>query len=104
MSFLNTITFNSRNQADSGNNNYSLSNIDTNVNDIALLDGQQRLTALYVSLYGNLYIRQKNARKKNRGGIVAKLFVELNKNKLTVDEEEYNSKKFDISFNTKLGM
>lgn len=104
MSFLNTITFNSRNQADSGNNNYSLSNIDTNVNDTAILDGQQRLTALYVSLYGDLYIRQKNARKKNRGGIVAKLFVELNKNKLTVDEEEYNSKKFDISFNTKLGM
>ena len=83
---------------------YTLSNIDTNVNDTAILDGQQRLTALYVSLYGDLYIRQKNARKKNRGGIVAKLFVELNKNKLTVDEEEYNSKKFDISFNTKLGM
>ena len=33
MSFLNTITFNSRNQADSGNNNYSLSNIDTNLNE-----------------------------------------------------------------------
>lgn len=31
--FLNTITFNSRNQADSGNNNYSLSNIDTNLNE-----------------------------------------------------------------------
>ena len=104
MSFLSSITFNSRNQADAGNNNYSLSNIDTNVNDTAILDGQQRLTALYVSLYGDLFIRQKNARKKNRGGIIAKLFVELNRNKLTVDEEEYNSKKYDIAFNTKLGM
>lgn len=104
MSFLSSITFNSRNQADAGNNNYSLSNIDTNVNDTAILDGQQRLTALYVSLYGDLFIRQKNARKKNRGGIIAKLFVELNRNKLTVDEEEYNSKKYDIGFNTKLGM
>ncbi len=103
MSFLSSITFNSRNQADAGNNNYSLSNINTNINDTAILDGQQRLTALYVSLYGDLYIRQKNARKKSKAGIVAKLFVELNKNKLTVDEEEYNSKKYDIGFNTKLG-
>ena len=26
------------------------------------------------------------------------LLIELNKNKLDVDEEEYNSKKFDIKF------
>ena len=64
MSFLNTITFNSHNQDDSGNNNYSLSNIDTNVSDIAILDGQQRLTVLYVSFYGNLYIRQKMHEKR----------------------------------------
>lgn len=104
MSFLSSVTFNSRNQARGENNNYSLSSIDTRINDTAIIDGQQRLTALYVSLYGDLYIRKKNARKKDKGGIVAKLFVELNNNKLTVDEEEYNSKKYDIKFNTKLGM
>lgn len=104
MSFLSSVTFNSRNQTRGENNNYSLSSIDTRINDTAIIDGQQRLTALYVSLYGDLYIRKKNARKKDKGGIVAKLFVELNNNKLTVDEEEYNSKKYDIKFNTKLGM
>lgn len=61
MSFLEQVTFNSRMQADEGNNNYVLSNIDTQYNDTAILDGQQRLTALYISLYGNLYIRQKYA-------------------------------------------
>ena len=29
---------------------------------------------------------------ENKGGIVTKLLIELNKNKITVDEEEYNSK------------
>lgn len=104
MSFLEQVTFNSRMQADEGNNNYVLSNIDTQYNDTAILDGQQRLTALYISLYGNLYIRQKYASKSNTGGIVAKLFIELNKNKLTVDEEEYNSKKFDVKFSNKVGI
>lgn len=37
------------------------------------------------------------------GGTVTKLLIELNKNKLDVDEEEYNSKKFDIKFSVKVG-
>lgn len=104
MSFLDKVTFNSRLQADDGNNNYTLSNIDTRFNDTAILDGQQRLTALFISLYGDLYIRPKNSRKQYGGGIIAKLFIELNKNKLSLDEDEYNSKKFDIKFSTKIGM
>lgn len=104
MSFLEKVTFNSRLQTDEGNNNYATSNIDTLYNDTAILDGQQRLTALYISLYGQLYIRQRYASKSNTGGIVAKLFIELNKNRLNVDEEEYNSKKYDIKFSTKVGM
>jgi hypothetical protein len=67
------------------------------------LDGQQRLTSLFLSLYGEAFIRQKYARRKNSGGIVTKLLIELNKNKITVDEEEYNSKKFDIKFSDKIG-
>lgn len=52
---------------------------------------------------GNAYIRQKHARRNNNGGLVTKLLIELNKNKLTVDEEEYNSKKYDIKFSEKVG-
>lgn len=99
--FLSEVTFDSRKQADSVN--YELSNINVKITDTAVLDGQQRLTSLYLSLLGEAHIRQKHARKKNTGGITTKLLIELNKNKLTIDEEEYNSKKFDIRFSEKIG-
>lgn len=99
--FLSSVTFDSRKQADSVN--YELSSIDVKLTDTAVLDGQQRLTSLYLSLFGDAFIRQKHARKKSGGGIVTKLLIELNKNKLTVDEEEYNSKKYDIKFSEKVG-
>lgn len=99
--FLTEVTFDSRKQADSVN--YELSNINVKISDTAVLDGQQRLTSLYLSLFGEAYIRQKHARKNNSGGIVTKLLIELNKNKLDVDEEEYNSKKYDIKFSEKVG-
>ncbi len=99
--FLHEVTFDSRKQADSIN--YELSGIDVRSTDTAILDGQQRLTSLFLSLYGRAFIRQKHARKKNAGGTVVKLLIELNRHKLTVDEEEYNSKKFDIKFTEKVG-
>lgn len=99
--FLSSVTFDSRKQADSVN--YELSSINVKITDTAVLDGQQRLTSLYLSLFGDAFIRQKHARKKTNGGIVTKLLIELNKNKLTVDEEEYNSKKYDIKFSEKVG-
>lgn len=99
--FLDEVTFDNRKQADTVN--YELSNINVNKTDTAVLDGQQRLTSLFLSLFGNAFIRQKYARRKNSGGIVTKLLIELNKNKLTVDEEEYNSKKYDIKFSEKVG-
>lgn len=99
--FLSEVTFDSRKQADSVN--YELTGINVNTTDTAVLDGQQRLTSLYLSLLGDAYIRQKHARKMNKGGLVTKLLIELNKNKLDVDEEEYNSKKFDIKFSEKIG-
>lgn len=61
------------------------------------------MTSLFLSLFGDSYIRQKYARKSTVGGTVTKLLIELNKNKLDVDEEEYNSKKFDIRFSEKVG-
>ena len=99
--FLSEVTFDSRKQADSVN--CELSSINGNLTDTAVLDGQQRLTSLFLSLYGQAYIRQKHARKKIAGGTVVKLLIELNKNRLAVDEEEYNSKKFDIRFAERIG-
>ena len=99
--FLTSVTFDNRKQADSVN--YELTNINVAVTDTAILDGQQRLTSLFLSLFGDSYIRQKYARKSTVGGTVTKLLIELNKNKLDVDEEEYNSKKYDIRFSEKVG-
>ena len=99
--FLSEVTFDSRKQADSVN--YELSSVNFKITDTAVLDGQQRLTSLFLSLFGRAHIRQKHARKKFAGGTVVKLLVELNKHKLTVDEEEYNNKKFDIKFTSKVG-
>jgi len=97
--FLKSVTFDSKKQAD--NINYELSSIKPHISDTAILDGQQRLTSLYLSLFGTSYIREKHARRKTTGGIVSKLVIELN-NKVSA-EEEYNNKKFDIKFNDKIG-
>jgi len=99
--FLEKVTFDSRKQSDSPN--YELSSINVKTTDTAVLDGQQRLTSLFLSLYGEANIRQKYARKGSGPNILTKLLIELNKNKLDVDEEEYNSKKYDIKFSEKVG-
>lgn len=99
--FLTKVVFDSRKQADSVN--YDLSNINVKISDTAILDGQQRLTSLYLSLMGEAHIRQKYARKKSASTTITKMVIELNQNKLSVDEEEYNSKKYDIRFTEKAG-
>lgn len=99
--FLSEVTFDSRKQADSVN--YELISINVKNTNTAVLDGQQRLTSLFLSLFGGAYIRPNYARKKTGDKIVSKLLIELNKNKISVDEEEYNTKKFDIKFSEKIG-
>jgi len=99
--FLQEITFNNRKKSDTPN--YDLSIINLSNTNTAVLDGQQRLTSLYLSLLGDAFIRPKNARKVNGDRIVSKLVIELNQNKITIDEEDYNSKKFDIQFTDKVG-
>ena len=98
--FLSRVTFDSRKQADSVN--YDLVTINVNSTDTAILDGQQRLTSLFLSLLGDASIRPNYARRTTGTTTVIKLLLELNKNKLTVDEEEYNSKKYDIKFSEKI--
>lgn len=99
--FLTDVTFDSRKSADS--TNYELTSVNVRNTDTAILDGQQRLTSLYLSLFGEAFIRPKNARKVGGGKTITKLLIELNKNKIDVDEEEYNNKKFDIKFSEKIG-
>lgn len=100
--FTREATFNCRKQAES--TNYTLSKIDLNKTHTAVLDGQQRLTSLYLSLFGDVFIRQKHARKKSTDGLLAKLIIELDKHKVSIGEEGYNSKKYGIKYTDKIGM
>ena len=84
--FMKEITFDSRKQADSVN--YELSSVDVSMTDTAILDGQQRLTSLYLLLFGTAHIRQKHARRSTNGGTLTKLLIELNENKLDIDEDD----------------
>ncbi len=97
--FLKQATFNSRKQSDDVN--FPINSIDFNYTDIAILDGQQRLTSLFLSLCGDTYLRPKYSNKNSGVMYVYKLFIELDKNKLEQDEEDYNSKKYDIKFTSK---
>ena len=100
--FLTKVTFDSTKSPDSVN--YGLSHINLKYSDTAVLDGQQRLTSLFLSLEGEAHIRSKHARKKNSSTTIEKLVIELDKNRLTVDEDEYNSKRYDVRFTDKIGM
>lgn len=97
--FLNQATFNSSKLCDDVN--FPMNNIDFNYTDIAILDGQQRLTSLFLSLYGNTYLRPKFVNKNRADKYVYKLYIELDKNKIEQDDEDYNSKNYDIKFTSK---
>ncbi len=100
-SFLKEVIFDSRKAADSAN--YDLESLDTSTTNIAVLDGQQRLTSLYLSLFGEAYIRPNRARKKSGAKAYTKLLIELNKNQLELDSDEFNGKAYDIRFSDKIG-
>ena len=97
--FLKQATFNSRQQSDDVN--FPINSINFDYTDIAILDGQQRLTSLYLSLFGETYLRPRYTNKNSGAMYVYKLFIELDKNKLEQDEDDYNSKKYDIKFTSK---
>jgi len=83
--FLSHVIFDSRKSPSSAN--YELTSIDTKTTDTAVLDGQQRLTSLYLSLFGEASILPKFAKKKSGVTILTKLLIELNKNKISTGEE-----------------
>lgn len=99
--FLKDVCFNNAKQPKSAN--YELFGVSFEKTDTAVLDGQQRLTSLYLSLLGNAEILAKHAHN-HKNGIRSKLVIELNQNKLDVEEEGYNSKKYDIRFTDKTGL
>ena len=79
---------------------YTQVKIDFNVTDTAVLDGQQRLTALYLSLYGKLFITPKRART-NKDATECQLVIELDNTKLDIEDYDsenraYNAKQYDI--------
>ena len=98
--FLKSATFNF--QKKSATPNYELSGIkNTKITDTAILDGQQRLTSLYLSLLcDNIYIKGKHER--GEGGRLAKLLIELDKSKIEDVEGEFNTKQYDIAFTENL--
>lgn len=97
--FLKSVTFNF--QKKSSTPNYALSSINTKITDTAVLDGQQRLTSLYLSLFcDDVYIKGKHER--GVGGALSKLLIELDKNKIEDKEDEFNAKQYDITFTEKI--
>ena len=99
--FLKDVSFNNAKQPKSAN--YKLYGISFEKTDIAVLDGQQRLTSLYLSLLGNAEVLAKYARS-SYNSIRSRLVIELNQNKINVEEEGYNSKKYDIRFTDRTGL
>ena len=97
--FKKVINFDSAKKAE--DEQYDLISIDTRKTDVAILDGQQRLTSLYLSLYGETGIREKYARKKTSSIKKTKLIIELNKNKIE-DDDDFGEKKYDIRFTEKV--
>ncbi|MBR5096027.1 MAG: DUF262 domain-containing protein [Treponema sp.] len=86
-----------RSKKEPGLTNYSTQTIDINVSDTAVVDGQQRLTSLYLSLFGEVEIA---GRGKN--GFGSKLYIELDKNKVDTDSDEVSSKTYGFEFTDKI--
>lgn len=66
---------------------------------IAVLDGQQRLTSLFLSLMGNLYKEPR----KGSSRYPIKLFIELDESKID-ENNAFNSKKYGIYFSEKVAL
>ncbi len=81
---------------------YELSKINLDVSNIAVLDGQQRLTSLFLSLYCDDVLVLKAHERSGTGGTRAKLLIELDESKIEIDGNDYNSKKYDIRFTEKI--
>lgn len=106
--FLSSAAFKSG-KHEPANNKFELSGIDINYTDTAVLDGQQRLTSLFISLFGEAMIRQKWA-QSNAKASPAFLYLELDRQNLdfyddedsSEHEYEYNAKRYGFTFTSKM--
>ena len=83
--FMKEIRFDSARKADSVN--YDLRNINLELSDTAVLDGQQRLTSLFITLLGQTGLRGKYQKKSNNERRITELMIQLNKNKIEIQDE-----------------
>lgn len=78
---------------------------DANLNtcNTAVLDGQQRLASLYMSLCCYVGIKKKYSKSKSSKNEQAKLFIQLEKSRAEENVSDYfGDKKFDINFSTQI--
>ena len=94
LSFFKKVYFNSAKQAKKNNIFTTIDVVESG--QIAVLDGQQRLTALFVSLLGTTYVYKKY--KKENDKEEYELVIELDGSKI---ENTDNSKNYDIRFTNK---
>lgn len=94
LSFFKKVCFNSAKQAKKNNIFTPIDVVESG--QIAVLDGQQRLTALFVSLLGTTYVYKKY--KKENDKEEYELVIELDGSKI---ENTDNSKNYDIRFTNK---
>lgn len=94
--FMKNVNFSNSRKAEDVN--YSLGEVDLQVSNHAILDGQQRLTSLYLSLFGEVHIKNKG----NKGGsFPSRLYIELDKNNIG-NESEFGALKYQIKFKEKI--
>lgn len=77
--------------------NYSIQTVDISISDTAVIDGQQRLTSLYLSLFGDVQMSGKGKSK-----FTSKLYVELDESKVDTDSDEVSSKTYGFEFTNKI--
>ncbi|MDR2494388.1 MAG: DUF262 domain-containing protein [Spirochaetaceae bacterium] len=96
--FLRDVKFKSRKEPI--DENYSLKNLNPETTDTAILDGQQRLTSLFISLYGTTGIQAKNEKGKTAGRSITSLLIELDEIEAKKPNKD-ESMKYGIKFTTK---
>lgn len=92
--FMKKVVF-QRSKKEPSSENYSTQTVNITISDTAVIDGQQRLTSLYLSLFGDTEMKGKST-------FTSKLYIELDKNKVDTDSDEVSSKTFGFEFNDKI--
>lgn len=77
--------------------NYNIQSIQLDTSDTGILDGQQRLTSLYLSLFGE-------TKFSGKATFTTKLYIELDERKVEANSDGINSKTYGFEFTDKIGL